>query len=220
MIFRDDKQTHFPRKPITEEECIKARNRDNGLKQQRTERINCSKYQKKNDIREGDKVLIRNYTKQRKFDLIFIPETYKVLSTNEHWIIIENCQNETILKQHRDNVKHFPRTVSSKINNNENNHINEKCSHCHCNSDCEDFARQISNEYIDCSSPFSLQDRDVTYPNEESEVVHNMERITSSLKKPTYQRWEHYHLQRSARERKSNARYFNRASFIFNTHMK
>ena len=47
MIFRDDKQTHFPRKPITEEECIKARNRDNGLKQQRTEQINCSKYQKK-----------------------------------------------------------------------------------------------------------------------------------------------------------------------------
>ena len=85
------------------------------------------------------------------------------------------------MKQHRDNVKHFPRTVSSKINNNENNHINKKCSHYHCNSDCEDFARQISNEYNDCSSPFSLQDRDVTYPNRESEVVHNMERITSSL---------------------------------------
>ena len=75
MIFRDDKQTHFPRKPITEEECIKARNRDNGLKQQRTEQINCSKYQEEDDVREGDKVLIRNYTKQRKFDLIFIPET-------------------------------------------------------------------------------------------------------------------------------------------------
>ena len=44
MRFRDDKQTQFPRKPITEEECIKARSRDNRLKQQRTEQINCSKY--------------------------------------------------------------------------------------------------------------------------------------------------------------------------------
>ena len=53
MMFRDDKHTHFPRKPITEEECIKARNRDNGLKQQRTEQINCSKYPKEDDIKEG-----------------------------------------------------------------------------------------------------------------------------------------------------------------------
>ena len=42
-MFRDDKQTKFLRKPITEEECIKARSRDNRLKQQRTEQINCSK---------------------------------------------------------------------------------------------------------------------------------------------------------------------------------
>ena len=32
MMFRDDKQTYFPRKPITEEECMKARNRENRLK--------------------------------------------------------------------------------------------------------------------------------------------------------------------------------------------
>ena len=63
MTFRDDKKTHFPRKSITEEECIKARIRDNGLKQQRTKQINCSKYRKEDDIREGDKVLIRNYMK-------------------------------------------------------------------------------------------------------------------------------------------------------------
>ena len=47
--------------------------------------------------------------------------------------------------------------------------------------DCEDFARQISSEYNDCSSPFSFQHRDVTYPNGESDVVHYMERIASSL---------------------------------------
>ena len=208
MMFRDDKQTHFPRKPITEEECIKVRNRDNGLKQLRTEPINCSKYRKEDDTREGDKVLLRNYTKQRKFDPVFIPKPYKVLSTNEHMIIVENCQKETMLKRHRDDVKHLPRTVSSKTNNNENNHINDKCRHCHCNCDFEDFARQLSNKYNDCSSPFSFQDRDVTYTNGESEVVHDMERIASSLENLQI-RDDNAPLQRSARERKPNARYFN-----------
>ena len=67
--------------------------------------------------------------KQRKFDPIFTPEPYKFLSTNEHMIIVENCQNGTILKQHRDNVKHLPRTISNKINN-EKNHINDKYRYC------------------------------------------------------------------------------------------
>ena len=125
-MFRDDKQTKFLRKPITAEECIKARTRDNRLKQQRTEQINCSKQRKEDGIKEGDKVLIRNYTKQRKFDLTFIPEPYKVLSTNEHVIIVENYQNGTILKRHRDDVKHLPRAVSNKANNIENNLINDK----------------------------------------------------------------------------------------------
>ena len=119
--------------------------------------------------------------KQRKFDPIFIPEPYKFLSTNEHMIIVENCQNGTILKQQRDNVKHLPGTVSNKINN-ENNHINDKYRYCHCNCDCEDFARQISNKYNDCSSPFSFQDRGgVVYPNGKSQVVHDIEQIVSLL---------------------------------------
>ena len=119
--------------------------------------------------------------KQRKFHPIFIPEPYKVLSTNEHMNIVENCLNGTIFKRHRDDVKHLPRTVSSKIDNNENNPINDKCRHYHCNCDCEDFARQISNECNDCSSPFSSQDRGVTHPNGKSKVVHKMERIANLL---------------------------------------
>ena len=33
---------------------MKVRNRGNGLKQHRTEQINCYKYRKEDDIREGD----------------------------------------------------------------------------------------------------------------------------------------------------------------------
>ena len=100
-------------------------------------------------------------------------------------IIVENWVNMNmsiwILKRHRDDVKRLPRSVSSKKNNNENNSVNDKYRPCHCNFDCDFFARLISNECNDCSSPFSFQDRDVTYPNGESEVVHDMERIAGSL---------------------------------------
>ena len=173
---------------MTEEECIiKASNNDNGLKQHWTEQISCSKNRKEDDIREGDKVLIRNYTKQRKFDQIFIPETYKVLSTNEHIIIVENSQNGTILKQHWDNIKHLPRTVSSNIDNNENNFIN-MCRHCHCNCSCEDFAREISNKYNDCSSPFSFQDRhNTTTWRKWSTTWHETDR--KLVRKSTDQKW-------------------------------
>ena len=88
-MFGDDKQTYFPKKRISEEECIKARSRNNGLKPETAAQINCSKYRKKDDIKGGDKVLMRNYKKQSKFDPVFIPEPYKVLSTN--WAY-DNCR--------------------------------------------------------------------------------------------------------------------------------
>ena len=54
----------------------------------------------------------------------------------------------------------------------------------------------------------SLSRTDVTDPNGESEVVHDMERITSSLENLQI-RGDNAPLQLSARERKPNARYFN-----------
>ena len=51
-MFEDGKQTHFPKKRISEEECIKARSRKNGLKPETAAQINCSKYRKKDDIKE------------------------------------------------------------------------------------------------------------------------------------------------------------------------
>ena len=62
-----------------------------------------------------------------------------------------------------------------------NNYINDKNKNCHCTCDCENFARQINNEYYDCSSPFPFQDSDVIDANEEVDEMHDMERIANSL---------------------------------------
>ena len=87
--------------------------------------------------------------------------------------LVENFENGANLKLHRDDVKHWSRAISNKVNT-ENNPINDKYRHCHCTCDCEVFARQISNEYNDCSGPFCFQDRGITYPNGALYTPHGM----------------------------------------------
>ena len=124
-------------------------------------------------------------------------------------MIVENCQNGTIWKQYRDDVKHLPRTVSNKRNN-ENNPINDKNRHCQCICDCEDFSEQSSKKYNGFSSPFFFQDRVITFSaNEKTEAVHDMELIASSLENLQIKS-VNAPLRQSAKERKLNARYFNK----------
>ena len=54
-----------------------------------------------------------------------------------------------------------------QINNNENNPINDKYGHCHCIFVIVRtlLDRSVRNIMNDCSSPFSFQDRCVSYPN-------------------------------------------------------
>ena len=85
MIFRDDRPTHFPRKQITDEECIKARNRDNGLKQ-RTEQTNCS-----NSTNIKKKMILE---KEIKLSLETIQNKESLIQS-----LFQNC-----MKQHKDNV--------------------------------------------------------------------------------------------------------------------
>ena len=68
MMFRDDKQTHFPQENESQKRSVSRREIET------TEQINRSKYQKEDDIR-GDKFLMRIYTKQRKFDPI-LPQNH------------------------------------------------------------------------------------------------------------------------------------------------
>ena len=65
MLFRDDKQTLFPRQPVTERVIEIATEHDDQQKKHRTEQINASK---EDVIELRDKVLIRNTRRIRKFN--------------------------------------------------------------------------------------------------------------------------------------------------------
>ena len=79
MSFRDGKQTVFCRKLVTDKDVTLARERDKQMKPERTDKISTTKYKKQDQIYIGDKVLLRNHTKQCKFDPLFLAQPYSVI---------------------------------------------------------------------------------------------------------------------------------------------
>ena len=90
MLFRDGKQTVFPRKLVTDSDVSLARERDKQMKQERTERIDTSKYIKQDQIYVGDKILIRNHIKQCKFDPLLLAQPYSVTDVNRNYMTVTN----------------------------------------------------------------------------------------------------------------------------------
>ena len=59
MLFRGDKQTSFPRQPVTERNIETAKKHKEQQKKERMQQINPSKYRKKDTTEIRDKVLLR-----------------------------------------------------------------------------------------------------------------------------------------------------------------
>ena len=60
------------------------------MKQERTERIDTSKYIKQDQIYVGDKILIRNHIKQCKFDPLLLAQPYSVTDVNRNYMTVTN----------------------------------------------------------------------------------------------------------------------------------
>ena len=108
MLFRDGKWTVFPRKIVTCSDVSLARERDKQMTQERTGKINTSKYKKQDQINVGDKALIRNHTKQCKFDPLFLAQPYSVIDGNRNYVTVTNDAEGRTPKRHRDNLKLLP----------------------------------------------------------------------------------------------------------------
>ena len=71
MMFRDGYRGEFPRQSVTDEDIPRAKARDFQQKQANEDRINSSKYRQSSNFKVGDKVYMRNYNKQKKFNQFF-----------------------------------------------------------------------------------------------------------------------------------------------------
>ena len=108
ILFRNGKRIVFPRKLVTHSDVSLARERYKQMKQERTDEINTSKYKKQKQIYVGNKVLIRNHTKQCKFDPLFLGQPYSVTDVNRNYVTVTNDADRRALKRHRDNLKLLP----------------------------------------------------------------------------------------------------------------
>ena len=144
MLFRDDKLSSFPRNSVRTKDIIKAKEKDQKMKLQRTDEINESKYKKQDEINIGDRILARNYLKQHKFDPLFLPQPYLVVSTNKNYVTVQNEFDGWVLNRNRDDIKVLPYISQTAGNINKNDETeNTKQSNKYCIEDYEDFARQV-----------------------------------------------------------------------------
>ena len=81
MIFREGYQSNFPRKSYSSKEISKANLRDSLKKEARKAEYNSSRHTRSAQFRIGDQVLVRNFSKQTKFEPYFLPERYIVSDT-------------------------------------------------------------------------------------------------------------------------------------------
>ena len=106
MLFRDAPNSVFPGVTVSAEQIAAARERDREAKVQRQMEVNDSKYKKKSDVKEGDWVLIRNFSKTSKFDPIFQTEPCKVTEISDGWVVVE--REGIRYRRHRDDIKVVP----------------------------------------------------------------------------------------------------------------
>ena len=104
MIFRDGLRTQFPRKSCSQKYIECARQYDKEQKEKSQLRVNSSKYRKVSDLKIGDAVLIRNHTRNSKFQPLFGPEPYTIVSITDEGnkLTVERCSDGGTLIRHPD----------------------------------------------------------------------------------------------------------------------
>ena len=93
MLFRDQPQTQFPRRKLTEDQVEAARTRDKIIKESRTEEINDSKYKQATMLKVGDHVFIRN-KRTSKFQPYFSPDDLTVIQILNNGTAVKVKRNE------------------------------------------------------------------------------------------------------------------------------
>ena len=107
MLFRDGMQTNFPRKPVSKEQIMEAKEKDVVAKQKNEEKVNSSKYRKSSSFSLGDKVLVRDYKRTRKFEPLFMKSPYVVTSFNHETQVATVAKGRKTLRRHSDDIKPY-----------------------------------------------------------------------------------------------------------------
>ena len=109
MLFRDGERTVFPRQIATEEDVQGARQRDLNQKKTHQEKVNSGKFKITSHYDLGERVLVRNYKKTRKFEPVFLPQEYVIVDISDkgQYLTLEAVKDGSVLTRHPDDVKKY-----------------------------------------------------------------------------------------------------------------
>ena len=105
MLFRDGMKTKFPRQKASLKQIHKAREADITHKEINETKENESKYRIYSNFKIGDKVWVRNFNRQRKFDSLFLEQPFVVTGIDMKSHSLEVAGDGKIFRRHLDDVK-------------------------------------------------------------------------------------------------------------------
>ena len=106
VLFRYGYNTEFPTAPCSDEEVRAGVLKDEEQKRQRTESTNASIKRRKSHLKPGDKVVLKDYPKGRKFDPLYGGEVVEVIEVEERGVVVMDSYGDT-KRRHMDDIKPY-----------------------------------------------------------------------------------------------------------------
>ena len=169
MIFRDGYQSNFPRKSYSSEEVSKANLRDSLNKEARKDEYNSSRHTRAAQFRIGDQVLVRNFSKQTKFEPYFLPERYIVSDTLAQGkiILVQSSRTGRYLKRHPNDLKLY----EGEFSNDKNGEIAESDLLQAWREAFETIDNVYDNDYFEYTPNIPGEDQNVVLPRRSERVA-------------------------------------------------
>ena len=144
-----------------DKEVVDARNKNLERKKEHEQKVNSSKYKKKEQISIGDQVLTRNFNKRSKFEPIFQKEPWVVISNNAlgNKVFIERegrtlCRHPDDLKIYFDDAERIEENLTEELPEKDESFVSEFIADGEekCQDEFE-FEREVIENESDNATP-------------------------------------------------------------------
>ena len=112
FLVRHGYKKDFPRRGASEAQVEEARKKDISIKSERQNQLNKSNHRLPSQFKVGDKVYVKNNKRSSKFQPLFGPEEFEVVSKEHGGVTVKSNESDTQSRRHLDNIKLIPEPVT------------------------------------------------------------------------------------------------------------
>ena len=118
FLFWDGYRANFPyQHPLSYRQVERAKMQDIEHHQNINTNANKSIKRKQDQYKQNNFVLVKNFTRTKKFEPKYLPIPFRVISVNDTGVSIERTTDDAVFYRHKDDIKHctFDTNTSTKI---------------------------------------------------------------------------------------------------------